>query len=561
MKAVQIMYHAIKNTPHSYSLLHVQSDLLRTKGRPDWAIKLASESVNCAPTEFSTWAKLTECHIELENWEEVRTYGSTTLLLSDLVLKALFTLNSCPMFTYNERDLHRMPTPARTHFPIKSYIAESGLLDDENTREDEADVALLRLPAPALRGTFAKAYSLLSKLVSKIGWDELLRCRSQVFVMEEEYRAQKSRSDISPSAAQSDNAGDDDTSTWPITHSTEKKIELEESTAEQSSSVEKSQDSETQEDDVAKKLSSLGVSDPHADSSSHSIPTIKISTESDHEREKLQVEGFIKARVDGDASGRNGVQSAPSVRENDSEQDESQQARVPVEAPPLEKPATAQAQAQAEGGHNRSNSLSQATEGREGANQQDSSLPTQSKAEMSNAIPHEQDTTTVGSLSSNFSFSNKRLCERWLDNLFMVLYEDLRVYTIWRAEVSHYKAQSIPYRKTSSEWEILGELALRLNHREEAKDAFQRCVDAKFSAKSYLRLLDMYTEERDVERSLWTALRLTAYHHRWYTEGTYPSAVARCLFRLIREVGLAKVNFTLVSMNPPDPILRISKSF
>lgn len=55
----------------------------------------------------------------------------------------------------------------------------------------KADVALLRLPAPSLRGTFAKAYSLLTKLVAKIGWDELLKCRSSVFVMEEEYRMQK----------------------------------------------------------------------------------------------------------------------------------------------------------------------------------------------------------------------------------------------------------------------------------------------------------------------------------------------------------------------------------
>ncbi len=60
-----------------------------------------------------------------------------------------------------------------------------------NYRFDQADIALLRLPAPGLRGTFAKAYALLARLVSQIGWDELLKTRSAVFVMEEEYRAQK----------------------------------------------------------------------------------------------------------------------------------------------------------------------------------------------------------------------------------------------------------------------------------------------------------------------------------------------------------------------------------
>lgn len=55
---------------------------------------------------------------------------------------------------------------------------------------------------------------------------------------------------------------------------------------------------------------------------------------------------------------------------------------------------------------------------------------------------------------------------------------------------------------------------MRLHHPEEGKDAFQRCVDKKFSAKAYLRLLELYVDQRDVQRSLWTAIRLTAYHHR-----------------------------------------------
>ena len=52
---------------------------------------------------------------------------------------------------------------------------------------------MLRLPAPALHGTFAKAYSLLTRLAARIGWDDLLKCRSGVFVMEEEYRILKAK--------------------------------------------------------------------------------------------------------------------------------------------------------------------------------------------------------------------------------------------------------------------------------------------------------------------------------------------------------------------------------
>ncbi|EEB88029.1 hypothetical protein MPER_14375, partial [Moniliophthora perniciosa FA553] len=49
VKAVQIMAQSIKATPHSYTLLHAQCDLLRSKGKTDWAVKLAREAVNCAP--------------------------------------------------------------------------------------------------------------------------------------------------------------------------------------------------------------------------------------------------------------------------------------------------------------------------------------------------------------------------------------------------------------------------------------------------------------------------------------------------------------------------------
>ena len=69
----------------------------------------------------------------------------------------------------------------------------------------KSDPSLLRLPAPALHGTFAKAYSLLTRLATKVGWDELLRFRSAVFVMEEEYRMQKAqeekrKTDVNPQA-------------------------------------------------------------------------------------------------------------------------------------------------------------------------------------------------------------------------------------------------------------------------------------------------------------------------------------------------------------------------
>lgn len=479
------------------------------------------------------------------------------------------------MFTYNDRDLHRMPTPARSHLPIKQFIIESGLLDEEQGRENEADVALLRLPAPALRGTFAKAYELLSRLVAKIGWDELLRCRSQVFVMEEEYRAQKAtREGIStpntPAIQTGDrmtrNGGpfesDDNASTTAIAESTVEEVGQVNNMADKAGTTANGNDLHTTNeatvtsgDELTNKIDKIGLSESE-DSTSQSIPTIKVSTESEREQERIDLKGFIKAQNVKEGGRSTEGDAVETVHEAQKILDaEAEVPSVIVDAPPLEKPAIAQSQGV---NHTRADSL---THGSESVSAVVPTVLNGTNGTDSAQEHHEQNDTTVAVMNSNFSFSNKRLCERWLDNLFMVLYEDLRVYTIWRAEVNHYKQQSIPYRKTSTEWEILGELALRLHHKEEAKDAFQRCIDGKFSAKAYLKLLEIYTEQKDVEKSLWTALRLTAYHHRWYMENTFPGSVAHALFKLINEVGLAKVNFTLVSMSPSEPILKIMKNY
>ncbi|QRV96081.1 hypothetical protein RhiJN_24099 [Ceratobasidium sp. AG-Ba] len=115
-------------------------------------------------------------------------------------------------------------------------------------------------------------------------------------------------------------------------------------------------------------------------------------------------------------------------------------------------------------------------------------------------------------VDETMSFSTKRLCERWLDSLFMVLYE-----------------------KTGSEWEALGGLGARLHHKEDAKKAYTWCLEQKFSAKAWMRLLEM--------------------------ESTCPTAVAQHLFKLGQTHGHAKLSYTLMSMGLPDGVLAIMQGY
>ncbi|OAX33542.1 chaps-domain-containing protein, partial [Rhizopogon vinicolor AM-OR11-026] len=472
VKAVQIMSAAMKHTPHSYTLLHVQSDFLRSKGRPDLALKLAKEAVNCAPSEFVTWEKLTELYIDTKDYES-----------------ALLTLNSCPMFTFNGRDAHRALAPARINLPFKRQIGDI-LPEKTKTDDDAADPALLRLPAPGLRGTWARAYSLLTRLVSDIGWDELLKTRSAVFVMEEEYRMQKAHVDIQKVV----------TTNGARTMNGSVTVIHEDGSVTEGNTMLADDDASTR-----------GVSSPLSESESRpeienglnasgGIPTIRVSSDSDTEREIAE---SIASSV---------------VAEAIAKEDEAKQS-ASVQSPALEKPMQAAGEE-----------------------------PEPSQSPNTN--------------QEAFSFTNKRLCERWLDNLFMVLYEDLRVWTIFRAEVAHFKTQHVAYRKTGLEWEILGDLGMRLHHKEEAKEAFQRCLDtARYSQKPWAKLLEMYAEEGDITRTIQAAIRVAAYQYADYTEMTYPTLIARCFFKLGQIHGHAKISFTLLSMGLPDPILKIMDSY
>jgi hypothetical protein len=62
---------------------------------------------------------------------------------------------------------------------------------------------------------------------------------------------------------------------------------------------------------------------------------------------------------------------------------------------------------------------------------------------------------------------------------------------------------------------------LRLHHKEEAKESYQRALDAaRYAAKPWLKLMEMYADEGDLARTLQTAIRVAAYQYGDYTEMT-----------------------------------------
>ncbi|KAI7024049.1 chaps-domain-containing protein, partial [Hortaea werneckii] len=156
-------------------------------------------------------------------------------------------------------------------------------------------------------------------------------------------------------------------------------------------------------------------------------------------------------------------------------------------------------------------------------------------------------------------FQHKRLCERWLDNLFMVLYEDLRIYTIWRTEASQYRQQQLAYKKSAEEWEILGELAERLHHPEEAVEAWQSCLSMRFSPKAMRGVLDLYERKNDGRNQLGALIRLVAWQYRWYSE--FSPDLLYIMRRLIEEEGAVKVRSIIQATSLPQHILDLTHQY
>lgn len=400
IQAVQVMADGIANNKRDSELLLLQTQFLLDKRRNDLALSSAKQAVKSSPSDFKTWAALVKVYTKLNDFEN-----------------ALLTLNSCPMNSHKEKfslkrviplkggadDLH-LPSPVDVTLDEVSNLQSSSIALEQRS----LDPQLANLPAANLKSTFANAYDLLTEIVIKTGWEALLKYRAKVFVMEEEYRKDKSNG----------------------SH--------------------------------ARGNSEIGLLEP------------------------VEPNGAADASDDSST--------------------------LAIKSPKKE-----------------ANGLSEDAE------------------------------------DSETEFKKKRLCERWLDNLFMLLYEDLRAYTMWQAEYVHFQAQQMEYKKTSLEWEILGLIAFRLKHFKEGSIAFTNALSGRFSAKSQREILKYYQLERtkimskassgDVpanaahnyaktinqlnEKILESTIKLLVWNHRWYND--FSPNLINTLSDLVAKEGLIKI--------------------
>ncbi|KAH7127505.1 Chs5p-Arf1p-binding proteins-domain-containing protein [Dactylonectria macrodidyma] len=441
VSGVRTLHQALKETPMDYVMLDTQAEFLLKKAngaatpeireeRLKLALGCADRGTVAAPTEFGTWARLAQVYVAMEDWDN-----------------ALTILNSCPMFTYQDKDTPLMPEPKEVHLPTLPETRLDEIDSEPESRYSEhVDPSLLNLRAAAYRGTFKKAYDILTEMTAKIGWDQLLKIRSNVFVMEDEYRTEKQEATQPGSANRTASTDvirgtpDKSTNGEELSESEEKPIETESSPG--------------TEDANAAKTETLDETPP----------------------------------IGGQENG-------------------------------VEKP---------------SNTID----------------PGEVKADPENTTKNDDHLSKL---------NTKRLCERWLDSLFMVLYEDLRVYTIWRTQMAQYRAQQIQYKKSAEEWEILGALAERLQHTDEAVEAYRACLSLRFSPKALAGILRVFESTKSTRETVASVIRLVTWQYRWYSE--FSPELLHTIRTLIEDEGAVKVRSIIQATSLPQNVLDLTHHY
>lgn len=355
--------------------------LMNVKNEYKLALDVAQSAVKFSPSEFIPWFLLTKIYIKLNDIEN-----------------ALLALNSCPMAQTQERYVLKRAVPIGSeenlHLPLPENIGIDEVLQlnpsDVNKEQLNSDPSLTKSAALNLKSTYLLAYKLLTEIVQITGWENLLKCRSKIFVMEDEYQISTDEVSI----------------------------------ANQSQSVD--------------------------------------------------------------------------------------------EAP-----------------------------------------------------------------SGEHTMRTKRLCDRWLDNLFMLLYEDLKIYTLWQTEQLYFEAQNSKYKKLTYEWEAFGLCARRLGHLPEAAKAFQKGLTQRFAPMSARMLLDYYVKEHlririqslspnsdltssqiivhinDLDsRIIDLCVKLCCWNHRWYIE--FSIQLLDALSVAVQDMGIMKV-INEIASRYSDPVVNVMK--
>jgi hypothetical protein len=509
IQGITILHQAIKGGCSSYELLITQANFLRERGRFKEALSIANKAIISSIKEFYPWELLANLYVDLNEYE-----------------KALQALNSCPMINNKKKDLsgknfckpNKKRIPHNENIPT-IYDSELHALntlyyneENDNSIDDKfKDVHpdFLNLPGNRLYGTFRKAYNILIRILNCIGWDNLLQYRSKVFIMEEEYKL-----NIQFKSPESETKIADK----------EKEINKFQVKKRMQSLIRNKPMLESTNSLINQKLnkknSKSKLNNDKQETKDDGIITTRITPFSEEEQTKVETKEE-KALTEG--------MSDINLNEDEEKPQETNE-KVKIEfdnKENVEKESKVVLKFENEEAlHSKENLNINFDETENNGDDED---------DKSKLLPRGH--------SYKMALTSKRLCERWLDNMFMILYEDLRVFSLFQVEVKQpYLIKKFCYNQSAKEWELYGNLALRLGYKNEALDAYIRSFNDRYSVDCLKKILKLHTEFNQVNAAINIINQLVLVKEYNYDKAYYPNEICNSLLSLIDKFGLEYVN-------------------
>jgi len=507
IEGINTLHKSIQSNNHSYELYVTQAMFLREKGRFKEALAVANKAVINAVTEFKPWELLANLYVDLNEYEN-----------------ALQVLNSCPMITNRGRDLSgkNFCKPSKKRIPhnddiptihesedyaLSCYYAveESDNSLEEKFRDVHAD--FIKLPGNRLNGTFRRAYNILVRILNNVGWDNLLQYRSKVFIMEEEYklnvqfRAPESEEKIANKEKEMNKLKIQKRThsllgrTKPILESTNDLINDKLKKAAQQNESEKNDNDEIinaeilppSEEKIENKEEKTEKTENNEEkTTTESMSEIKFNDEETLNGEEKPAEPE-KITIEFDNKENNEKEKKVTLQIKNEEELNNHRRRVDIDF--------------------------------------DEESPEETKH-----LPRMH--------SYKMALTTKRLCERWLDNMFMVLYEDLKVFSLYQVEVKQpFLIKKFSYKQSAREWEIYGDIALRLGYKNEALDAYIRSFNSNYSVDCLRKILKIHVEFEQIEAALNIVNQLVLSKEYIYDFARFPNEICTALITLIDRFG------------------------
>lgn len=89
------------------------------------------------------------------------------------------------------------------------------------------------------------------------------------------------------------------------------------------------------------------------------------------------------------------------------------------------------------------------------------------------------------------------------------------MYTLFKTDFAQSQAQHRAYQRTPLEWELLGDLALRLDHTDDALECYRFYAESRYTFRVWFKLLRLYEREGKSNMALTACEMLLCVLDRW----------------------------------------------